>query len=240
MWRAVRAEDGALRVGKLAERYNQRNVNDGFFLVKPVLPLRRVSSVSLLEWYNCIISLVNVRVKFPGTWKGGAMTERVRVRRAVEADAPRLQRYVAELFGEKLPVLFVRDRVPSVDDERRYIEEMTQSERSLLLVAEVDGDIVGMLDFHGHKEPQRAHAGELGISTAKGWRGRGVGTKLLGHLLEWAAARDFRRIELRVFSNNEGAIRLYERFGFVVEGRQVEAVKVGDGFVDIVYMAKFM
>lgn len=166
------------------------------------------------------------------------MAEEIHVRTAVEGDASRLQQYVADLFAERLPVLFLRDKAPTVDDERHFIREMATSPRSLLLVAEVDGDIVGMLDFHGYAEPQRSHAGELGMSTAKAWRGRGVGSALLKHLLAWTDAHGFRRVELRVFSNNPDAIRLYERFGFVVEGRQVDAVRVGDGFVDLLYMAR--
>ena len=97
-----------------------------------------------------------------------------------------------------------------------------------------------MLDFHGHPEPQWAHAGEFGMSTAKQWRGRGVGTQLLNYLSEWAQSRQFRRIELRVFSNNDGAIRLYERLGYVVEGRQVKAVQVDGDYVDIIFMAKYL
>lgn len=168
------------------------------------------------------------------------MTTDIRVRTAVEQDAPRLTQYLSELFAERLPVLFRRDRVPTVEEERAFIRSLAASSRSVLLVAEANGKVVGMLDFHGHPEPQRAHAGEFGMSSARDWRGRGVGTRLLEHLLEWAPNRGFHRIELRVFSNNPGAIRLYERFGFVVEGRQVNAVKVDDGYVDILYMAKFL
>lgn len=173
---------------------------------------------------------------------GDCMTDplQIRVRPAVEADAPRLQQYVAELFAERLPVLFHREGAPSVEQERRFILQMSESPRSVLLVAEVAGKIVGMADFHGHPQPERAHAGEFGMSTAKQWRGRGVGTRLLERLLEWAREQHIERVELRVFSNNTGAIRLYERFGFVVEGRQVNAVRVADGYVDIIFMAKLL
>lgn len=164
----------------------------------------------------------------------------IQIRPAVEADAPRLQQYVAELFAERLPVLFLRESAPSVEDERRFVQQMLASPRSVLLVAEVDEQIVGMLDFHGHPEPQRAHAGEFGMSSTKQWRGRGVGTRLLERLLEWAREQHLRRVELRVLSNNAGAIRLYERFGFVTEGRQTDAVRVDDGYVDIIFMVKLL
>lgn len=72
------------------------------------------------------------------------------------------------------------------------------------------------------------------------WRGRSIGRRLVGELLKWAPTVRIRRIELRLFSNNAPAIKLYDTMGFVVEGRQVGAVQVGDEYVDIVFMAKML
>ena len=47
---------------------------------------------------------------------------------------------------------------------------------------------------------------------------------------EWAGTR---RLEIDVFANNAGAIRLYEREGFAHEGRRRGAVMVGDEAVDV-------
>ena len=45
-------------------------------------------------------------------------------------------------------------------------------------------------------------------------RGRGVGAALVEAALERARARGCRRIELDTSERNDGALRLYERFGF--------------------------
>lgn len=45
-------------------------------------------------------------------------------------------------------------------------------------------------------------------------RGQGLGTQLLEYAKETAKKQNFSNITLRVFSENVGAIRLYERFGF--------------------------
>lgn len=45
-------------------------------------------------------------------------------------------------------------------------------------------------------------------------RGKGVGSRLLDHAKEQAAARHLPSVTLRVFSENTGAIRLYRRTGF--------------------------
>ena len=165
-------------------------------------------------------------------------SSRVTVREAVDADAEQIQRFVANLVGERLPVIFRRDCPPTLGEERGFIQQVARSPRSILLVAEAGEEIVGMLDFHGHQKPQRSHAGEFGMSIAKPWRRRGVGFQLLAHLFHWASAERLRRIELSVFSNNTAAVSLYERLGFVREGTQREAVEVEGHYVDIVLMAK--
>lgn len=45
-------------------------------------------------------------------------------------------------------------------------------------------------------------------------RGRGLARRLVEHCAEWATDRGAGRLLLTVTSNNQGAIRLYERLGF--------------------------
>jgi ribosomal protein S18 acetylase RimI-like enzyme len=44
--------------------------------------------------------------------------------------------------------------------------------------------------------------------------------------------------ERDVFATNDGAIRLYERLGFEREGRRRGAIRIGDGFIDMLEMVK--
>jgi RimJ/RimL family protein N-acetyltransferase len=162
----------------------------------------------------------------------------VHVRVAAEGDAVALHRFASDLVGERLSVLFRRDKAPSIEEQRNFIERIARTPRSALFVAEAGGEIVGMLDFHGHQKPQRAHAGEFGMSVARPWRGRGIGSQLLAHLFAWASAQNMRRLELSVFANNAPAIALYERAGFVREGVQRDAIEIDGGLIDMVQMAK--
>jgi ribosomal protein S18 acetylase RimI-like enzyme len=54
-----------------------------------------------------------------------------------------------------------------------------------------------------------------GISVSPAARGRGIGTKLLEHLKQFAAQEGYRTIRLDVIDTNSAARRLYERLGFV-------------------------
>jgi ribosomal protein S18 acetylase RimI-like enzyme len=55
---------------------------------------------------------------------------------------------------------------------------------------------------------------ELAIAVVPSARGKGVGTALLGALLERAREAGYPAISLSVDRTNEGAIELYERHGF--------------------------
>jgi putative acetyltransferase len=71
------------------------------------------------------------------------------------------------------------------------------------------------------------------------WQGRGVGTRLMTTLLDladnWLGAL---RIELTVYTDNAGAIALYKKFGFLVEGtHRAFALREGQ-FVDALAMAR--
>lgn len=168
------------------------------------------------------------------------MAHRFEIRPATEADAERCQRYVAELFDERLPVLFRRDRAPTVLEQQSFIAQIEKTKRSVAFLALDSDRVIGMLDFHCFPEAQQTHAGAFGMSVAKTARGTGVGTELLKALFAWAHSKKIRRIELEVFSNNEGAIQLYEKAGFVLEGRKHQAVEVDGEFVDVLLMAKLL
>ena len=87
-----------------------------------------------------------------------------------------------------------------------------------LLVAEVDGRVVGNLGLHV-EQGRRRDVGSIGMSVHDAYHGRGVGTALMQAMVEladrWLMVR---RIELTVYTDNAAAVHLYEKFGFVIEG----------------------
>jgi putative acetyltransferase len=92
---------------------------------------------------------------------------------------------------------------------------------SHVLVAEVDGELVGSAGlFALGTSPRLRHAASFGISVHPAMQGRGVGDALLRAILEQADTwLGLVRVELDVYADNERARALYERHGFVVEGR---------------------
>jgi RimJ/RimL family protein N-acetyltransferase len=93
------------------------------------------------------------------------------------------------------------------------------------LVAVAGDAIVGLL----HVQASRHGFGELGMAVAREWRGRGVGSALLAAGIDWARERDLHKVSLAVFPHNTAAIALYEKFGFVEEGRRVKQFRRTSG-----------
>jgi RimJ/RimL family protein N-acetyltransferase len=87
-----------------------------------------------------------------------------------------------------------------------------------------------------HFDLYAGHA-EAGISLAAEARGRGVGTEAVRQLVEFGfRRRNLRRIHLQAIASNLGALRSYEKAGFVVEGRLREHAWVRGAYEDIVLM----
>ena len=97
---------------------------------------------------------------------------------------------------------------------------------------------IGTMHLTKIPENQAHHRrADIGISILAPYRGQGYGTEAIKWILGWGfwyAA--LHRISIGCFSFNDGARRLYERLGFVTEGRQREALWYAGGWHDFVDM----
>jgi RimJ/RimL family protein N-acetyltransferase len=102
---------------------------------------------------------------------------------------------------------------------------------SLALGAFLEGELVGSVALERERKPKTAHKALLiGMYALPGQRRRGAGRALMAALLEQAGALPgLRRINLTVTEGNEAAIRLYEEFGFLLWGRESQAIRTEDG-----------
>jgi RimJ/RimL family protein N-acetyltransferase len=100
--------------------------------------------------------------------------------------------------------------------------------------------IVGWCDVGRREREGFRHAAELGMGLRAKVRGRGLGSRLLKRAIALSRRRGLEKLELQVYASNVPARRLYQKFGFEVEGRRVRARKLDGRYDDIVLMALFL
>ena len=110
---------------------------------------------------------------------------------------------------------------PSIEQWRKRLVESPEDVFSLVACAE--NEVVGQLALNTFStRPRRRHVGQIGMAVRDDWQGKGVGTALIEAAIDlsdnWL---NLTRLELEVYTDNVPAIRLYERFGFAVEGTLV-------------------
>ena len=157
------------------------------------------------------------------------------IRHAIPGDAGQMVAFVNRLCEE--PEIDIPmepgEFAFTVEEEEDLLRELAGSQTSTFFVAEVDGQIVGVLNCFGGKRKATRHCAELGISIAKEWRGRGIGNALMAAAIDWARSTGIlTRIELQVFARNAGAIQLYEKHGFRIEGTRRNAVYRNGEYLD--------
>ena len=108
-----------------------------------------------------------------------------------------------------------------------------------LLVAEIEGEVVGVIGLHTSSRPRVNHKAEVGMMVHDDWQGKGVGAALMRAVIELADKwLNLTRIELSVFTDNESAIALYRKFGFEIEGTLRKYAFRDGEFVDAFAMAR--
>jgi ribosomal protein S18 acetylase RimI-like enzyme len=105
------------------------------------------------------------------------------------------------------------------------------------LVAVSAGQVVGWCDVVPKPRPIYAHGGVLGMGLLPEFRGQRLGDRLIQQTLAAARAFGLNRVELSVRENNAGAIALYNRVGFEIEGLQRNATRVDGVYENVVLMA---
>ncbi|HYH82887.1 MAG TPA: GNAT family protein [Longimicrobium sp.] len=160
------------------------------------------------------------------------------LRLAEPEDAAAILEYFRTLGGQTTFVTFGSEGIPLGEEaEAAFIARTRSRDNAIFLLAVAPEGIVGALTYAGGEKARTRHTGEFGVSVLREWWGRGVGPALLEEMIAWARGGGVvRKINLRVHVDNVRAIRLYERLGFVHEGRTTRDMFMDGRFVDSLMM----
>jgi len=160
------------------------------------------------------------------------------LRRATPDDAEAITRFVDLIGSERRYVL--RERATWTLEEERRTLSSADGRDAVFLIAEIDGQLSGLLNVARGRSPKNAHVAEFGMSCHPECRRIGLGTALLERALDWARSVGIRKMNLEVFASNSGAIALYRKMGFEEEGRRRGEFIIDGVPVDGILMARWL
>jgi len=162
------------------------------------------------------------------------------IRSAKPSDAKALNLYQRKIFRPKNHLITKPNefRMGTLK-QWRWIHQKRSNPYETCLLAISNHEIVGALDNWTDRRRRVTHNTCFTMSVKEGWRGLGVGKRLLTHFIDWVSSHPtLERIELHVHSDNDGALVLYKNCGFEVEGTRRQAIRYEDGrIVDDYIMA---
>lgn len=124
-----------------------------------------------------------------------------------------------------------------VEKEVEWIERMNSNPDSLQLAGFIDGELAGISGLQAGGAKRLAHNAEVGITVKREFWHLGVGTAMINALIEFARENtNIKIINLHVFADNERAINLYKKLGFVETGRRKNRFCVNGRYVDEIAM----
>jgi L-amino acid N-acyltransferase YncA len=140
----------------------------------------------------------------------------------------------------------IEDRIATLETELRTPEERRQwlaarGPRHPVYVAEAEEIIVGWSSLNVYNpRPAYQYVADFSIYIERGWRGKGVGRRLLEHLIEQARALGYHKMMLSAFPFNASGVALYERMGFTRAGVFHEMGQLDGRWVDTLIMEKLL
>ncbi|QDU65117.1 GNAT family N-acetyltransferase [Engelhardtia mirabilis] len=163
------------------------------------------------------------------------------VREITEDDAEEFLGLLKQLDSETSFMLMdPGERTTSTEEQRQWIRSAVEVVNHTILVADVDGELVGFIGARGGAYHRNHHCAHLAMGVLQAYCGHGLGRSLLREVEQWARKRNLRRLELTVMVHNERAVRLYRGAGFAFEGTKREALVVDGRAIDEHAMAKLL
>jgi phosphinothricin acetyltransferase len=155
------------------------------------------------------------------------------IRDARRTDAPALQRIYNREVLEGSATFDVETR--SLEQQTRWL--MDRSVGHVVLVAEVDGVVVGFASLSAFKERAAYRPTvENSVYVDPDFQRLGLGRLLLGELIARAGQHGFHSVIARIAGPNHASIALHEAMGFTLVGVEREVGRKFGRWIDLTEM----
>lgn len=164
--------------------------------------------------------------------------EKLEIRDADIADLAAMLAIYNEVLATSTAIFSDISRTPA--EQRAWFDERRKQDRPIL-VACGDGEVVGYASYGPFRTwPGYRHTVENSIYLATHARGQGIGTSLLGALLERAQQQRFHAIIAGIDGDNLSSMRLHEKLGFTKVAQLREVGRKFDRWLDLVFYQRLL
>ena len=168
--------------------------------------------------------------------------EEIIIRYPLWEDLDELIRYINKISAEDTYITFSGETITR-DEEIGYLTSCFRNMEhgnSVILFAACGAQIIGTcsVDRVFTHRKRALHVGSFGITVEREFRGKGVGFMMGKTVIEEAKnrMRGIEQVVLDVYSENEKAIKMYEKLGFKKAGSIPNGLKYKDRYLDDVKM----
>lgn len=147
------------------------------------------------------------------------------IRKATNNDIPAISELYREQFREMSKL--IPDFIKEGDQSVEFLEKTISNDDSDILVYENDGTVVGFILIQAKVRPDfdfmlpGNFCYIMDVIVTEAQRSKGFGTALMNSAKNWAKEQNCNLINLDVLVNNHGAIKLYEKLGFIPKAQEM-------------------
>lgn len=147
------------------------------------------------------------------------------IRKATVDDIPAIAELYREQFREMAKL--IPDFIKEGDQSVEFLEKTISSDDSDILVYEDNGNVVGFILLQAKERPDfdfmlpGKYCYIMDIIVTEAHRNKGFGAALMNAAKNWAKEQNCSFLNLDVLVNNTGAIKVYEKIGFVPKAQEM-------------------
>ena len=147
------------------------------------------------------------------------------IRKSTHNDIPAIAELYREQFKEMAKLIpdFIKEGEQSIE----FLEKTISDDDSDILVYENDDTVVGFILLQAKERPDfdfmipGKYCYIMDIIVTESHRNKGFATALMNSAKDWAKEQSCNLINLDVLVNNHGAIKLYEKLGFIPKAQEM-------------------
>lgn len=162
----------------------------------------------------------------------------MKIRKLEKSDGKILLTLLLALDNETTFMLYEPGERKSTSEEIESRIEAINNDGGVFLGVEQNKELVGFISASRGSAKRIKHSAYIVIGVLNKESGKGLGTKLLSRVDDWALKNNISKLELTVMVHNARAFELYKRKGFEVEGVKKDSIIIDGEMYDEYYMGK--